>query len=32
MNREEMIERYKDSAVKIETSPRAIPSWTFDAG
>lgn len=32
MDREEMIERYKDSAVKIETSPRAIPSWTFDAG
>ena len=32
MDREEMIDRYKDSAVKIETSPRAIPSWTFDAG
>lgn len=32
MDRKEMIDRYKDSAVKIETSPRAIPSWTFDAG
>lgn len=30
--KEDTIERYRDSAVKIQTSPRAIPSYIFDAG
>lgn len=32
MHRKETIERYKDSATLIETSPCAIPEILFDAG